>query len=525
MNITIAFPVDENIDSYIVKINYIKGNGKDTAFCLGENNKSYASDLPKNSGAYKLWQRISEQYKDRYSFQFDPVRSGKSLNADITLDEAPLRPEDISDFVTWRGTSDSLAWAMAIAAAFSSYKKQETNPLLIAFSADIDFEPQNLELFYPIIKPLCQDGSIKAIDSLQRKWQATRDNNGKVLVLHEKDAILLKKSLNDKEIRFVQLEKNTFKQIEQQNVPHIVSCKPSDIKVLCESLNITKGFFVEQEKLIITKKRFKKLHYTRLAFLTLLYTAVICFLMFVILPLFETLPELPKKTDKQRFFLFEITKISNYRDELWREEFKRDAQIINEFLGNDPDKAQEIARNLVRYKELDFNKKVSPFPTPGISLKIPKLEPRLIQILLGNESNNGWAFMKYCQSGQSPIPIIFRERKTASKDVPLPSELQMKLDTLDALARGNVIGNTEEDYRFYFLIIITKTIEGCSVKVRFFKSLEEVSEHTNTEDAKDEIFVPKMIEDLEFDIHTNCIKFRKIKQWKTLNKVRSAKLK
>ena len=230
--------------------------------------------------------------------------------------------------------------------------------------------------------------------------------------------------------------------------------------------------------------------------------------------LFETLPELPEKTDRQVFFLFEITKISNYRDELWREEFAKDVQIISDFIGNEPTKAEQIARNLVRYKELDFNKKVSPFPTPGISLKIPKLEPRLIQILLGNESNNGWAFIKYCQSGQSPVPIIFRERKTASKDVPLPSELQAELDILDSLARGNVVGHTKEDVRFYFLVIITKAIEGCGVKVRFFKSLDEVPEHTNTEDAKDEIFVPKMIEDLEFDIHTNCIKFRKIKEWR-----------
>ena len=511
----IAFPVDENINSYIVKIRYVKGSSKNKAYCIGENGKNYVSDLPKDSGAYKLYQRIPEQYKNRYSFEFDPIRKGKSLNADMTPGESPLRPENITDFA-WRGTSDSLAWTMAIAAAFSHHRENDSlqGIPVIAFSADVDFDPQNPELFYPIIKPLCQDGSKKAIDSLERKWIASCDSNASVLVLHEEDANLLKERLSDQNI-FIPLQRDTFEQLQKQTKAQVVSCKSNDIKLLCDSLKITKGFFIEEEKVVVTKKRFQNLRTTRFVFIFLLYTALISGLALSVQKLFETLPELPKKTDKQVFFLFEVTKISNYRDELWREEFAKDVQIINSYLGNDPTKAEQIAKDLVRYKELDFSKKVSPFPTPGISLKIPKLKPRLIQILLGNESNNGWAFIKYCESGQSPIPLIFRKRETASKDVPLPSELQAELDILDSLAKGNVVGHTKKDFRFYFFVVITKTIEGCSVKVRFFKSLDEMPKYTNNENTEGEIFVPKMIENLEFDIHTNCIKFRKLKQWKT----------
>ncbi len=204
-----------------------------------------SSLLPK-SGAEFVFERAPAYVKDRYRFEFETI---------------PFFSEDVTpDTMIDMGYSDSTACALAI-----SHKQQNItteNASIIAISCSFAYQDQNKGMRgFQLERVTNSRRDELAQNSLHNKWHAAKNNGAKALVLHEEDAKILTQKVG---VDYVTLEKNTFSTLQNSPIEelHIISCKPNQLVLLAEALEIDSELYKSREAVPFTNNQENRLKLT-----------------------------------------------------------------------------------------------------------------------------------------------------------------------------------------------------------------------------------------------------------------------
>jgi hypothetical protein len=222
----IGFPVDGGTPelSFIVLIQI--GLSKYHTCKGGE-----ASALRANSGAAFVFERVPEDIRERYRFEFEPVPIGNTKT----------RPDNLTDV----GYSDAVACALSIAKTSSQYNSsqpEKTTPLILL---SCSFQPHEARqgLTGLLLEKVTNHDLAKSRNSLYNKWRAACQNHALALVLHREDAKVLNQNFSAPQFP---LTKTIFVELLGRNFREtpVVSCEEDQLALLAEALCIAPHIFL-----------------------------------------------------------------------------------------------------------------------------------------------------------------------------------------------------------------------------------------------------------------------------------------
>ncbi|BBM86098.1 formylglycine-generating enzyme family protein [Candidatus Uabimicrobium amorphum] len=217
----IGFPIDTGSDEhlYVVMVTLQKATHhscKDGGI----------SALRENSGAFYVFERLSPEMQNQYSFQFEilPHPGPEST------------PKNMCDV----GYSDALCCLLAT----FLYKAPTTITGKIFVSCALVPQEKQFALQNVILEKVTNEDETLSKQSLYHKWLAAVKNNALALVLHKCDAQLLYQELCDRDIAAIKipLSQKVFAKITTQkhDKPVIISCNRNDYTLLKQSLQNSK---------------------------------------------------------------------------------------------------------------------------------------------------------------------------------------------------------------------------------------------------------------------------------------------
>ncbi|NUM34499.1 MAG: hypothetical protein HUU50_08145 [Candidatus Brocadiae bacterium] len=220
LSFLVGFPVDAGTPelSYLV---LVRARLARYHSCKG----GTTSALRQNSGSMFVWERLPQNIKERYRFEFET----------IPFSPPNARPDNLVD----SGYSDSLASALAISYYASNPDDQKSIKHLVLFSAAFQYQEKNQGLDNARLEQISQEDSIESSAySLYNKWMACCKNNALALVLAKRDADLLERQFG---IHPLSIQKNIFYDLikqKKENQTTVVSCHPEELPLLAEAMDL-----------------------------------------------------------------------------------------------------------------------------------------------------------------------------------------------------------------------------------------------------------------------------------------------
>lgn len=219
----IGFPVDTGNDKILHAV-MVKMLRAEYHHCKGGG----SSALRNNSGAFYIFERLSPEIKNQYSFEFTIV-------PDPGANSTPKSMCDV-------GYSDAVCCYLAT----SLYKVPSKIHGRIFISCALVPQEKHLGLRNLQLEKVTNENIVSSKKSLHNKWLAANKNNALALVLHEEDARLLYEELLSKNVtvKRYSLSRNIFRDIASQKTLQaaIVSCGSHQLTALEQALKNPRRF-------------------------------------------------------------------------------------------------------------------------------------------------------------------------------------------------------------------------------------------------------------------------------------------
>lgn len=232
----IGFPLDAEAKSHCMIVNVIRSYYHT---CLG---CGYSNELPKDSGAKFVWEKTPLAFRKYKRLQF------------AIFPEARRTPTTTPATMFTEGNSDFAACALALAQN-QDYDANVNAPLILiscAYDLDPNYSHENIHsipdmLHHIALSKVTTTNATTAAQSLLNKWNVACQCQALALVLHETDAQILHKKLEEQTKNsndvppILSLQQDTFHKLAKKKhptPPALVSAKTRDLPCLANALVI-----------------------------------------------------------------------------------------------------------------------------------------------------------------------------------------------------------------------------------------------------------------------------------------------